>query len=181
MCHFWVKNAPTGLIKNLWEKSLTLLPSAYWTLSVCKISQKSLEGIQSYEDRPFFRPNWSICPKQEPFWEKFLISFSSNYWALLLWKVLKDSYNGSRVVRMCHFWTQNEPICPNEVLFFRKILLLSFMPIYIPKTKFRYQSIYDISTIKECWNLISWESFLIITWESCFSQACSFVQNVKGP
>ena len=116
----------------------------------------------------------SICPKQEPFWEKLLISFSSTYWPLLLCKVLKDSYNRSRIMRMCHFWTQNEPICPNEVLFLRKTLFLTFMAICIPKTKFRYQSIYDILTIKKYWNLISWESFLVITWESCFSQTRSF-------
>ena len=79
------------------------------------------------------------------------------------------------------FWTQNGPICPNEVYFFRKTLFLSFMLMYIPKTKFRYQSINAILTIKEYWNLIGWELFLAITWESCFSEACSFFQNVKGP
>ena len=58
--------------------------------------------------------------------------------------------------------------------FFRKALFLSFMPICIPKTKFRYQSNNDILTIREYWNLIGQESSLGITWESCFSQACSF-------
>ena len=48
------------------------------------------------------------------------------------------------------------------------------MPIYIPKIKARYYSISEIWTIKEYWNLIGWESFLAITWETDFSQAWSF-------
>ena len=90
-------------IKSLLQKSLRSFPSAYWPLSVCKISKKSLEWIQSYEDGSFLGPDWSICPKQELFWEKLLILFPSTYWNLSLCKVLKDSYNGSRVMRMCHF------------------------------------------------------------------------------
>ena len=108
------------------------------------------------------------------FWKKLLILFLSTYWPLSLFKVLKNSYNGSRVMRLCHFWTQNGSIFPNEFFFYRKALFLSFMPIYIPKPKFRYQSNNDILTITEYWNLIGQESFFGITWESCFSQACSF-------
>ena len=48
------------------------------------------------------------------------------------------------------------------------------MPIYMPKIKVRYLSISDILTIKKYWNLIGREQFLAITWESDFSQACSF-------
>ena len=48
------------------------------------------------------------------------------------------------------------------------------MPIYISKIKVRYQSINEILTIKEYWNLIGWEPFLAVTWEPDFSQACSF-------
>ena len=40
------------------------------------------------------------------------------------------------------------------------------MPIYI--------TIGEILTIKEYWNLIGRETFLAITWEPDFSQACSF-------
>ena len=53
-------------------------------------------------------------------------------------------------------------------------MFLSFKPIYVPKIKVRYSSINKILTIKEYWNLISQESFLVITWEPDFSQACSF-------
>ena len=48
------------------------------------------------------------------------------------------------------------------------------MPIYIPEMKVRYQSINETLSIKEYWNLIGWEPFLVITWESDFSQAYSF-------
>ena len=48
------------------------------------------------------------------------------------------------------------------------------MPISMPKIKFRYLSISEISTIKEYWNLIDQETFLATTWEPDFSQACSF-------
>ena len=148
---------------------------------MCKISKKSLEWIQSYEDGSFLGPDWSICPKQELFWEKLLILFPSTYWTLSLCKVLKDSYNGSRVMRMCHFGLKMGLFAQKKFFFFRQTLFMSFMPMYIPKIKFKNQSINDILTIKEYWNLIGWESFLAITWESCFSQACSFFQNVKGP
>ena len=29
-----------------------------------KIFEKFLQPIQSYEDKPFFGPKWSICPEQ---------------------------------------------------------------------------------------------------------------------
>ena len=45
---------------------------------------------------------------------------------------------------------------------------------YIPKNKLRYQSIHEILTIKEYWNLIRQEPVLIITWELDFSRICSF-------
>ena len=56
---------------------------------------------------------------------------------------------------------------------------LSFMPIYIPKIKVRYQSINEMLMIKEYWNLISREPFLAITWEPNFSQTCSFSRMLK--
>ena len=48
------------------------------------------------------------------------------------------------------------------------------MPVYMPKIKVRYQSIIEILTIKEYWNLIGRQPFLAITWEPDFSQACRF-------
>ena len=163
-------------IKSLLEKSLRLFPSAYWPLSVCKISKKSLAWIQSYEDGSFLGPDWSICPKQELFLGKVINTISIYLLNPFIVQSLKRFLQWIQSYEDVSFWTQNGPI-----FFLRKILFLSFMPMYIPKTKFRYQSINDILTIKEYWNLIGWESFLAITWESCFSQTCSFFQNVKGP
>ena len=68
------------------------------------------------------------------------------------------------------------PISPNEN-FLENLLMslfLSFMSIYMPQTKVRYQSIGEILTIKEYWNLTGREPFSAITWEPNFSQACSF-------
>ena len=48
------------------------------------------------------------------------------------------------------------------------------MPIYIPKIKVIYYSVSELLTIKEYLNLIGRESFLAITWEPDFPQACSF-------
>ena len=48
------------------------------------------------------------------------------------------------------------------------------MPIYMPKIKVIYYSVSELLTIKEYINLIGRESFLAITWEPDFSQACSF-------
>ena len=38
----------------------------------------------------------------------------------------------------------------------------------------RYKSISEILTIKRYWNLIGWETFLAVTWQSDFPQECSF-------
>ena len=53
------------------------------------------------------------------------------------------------------------------------------MHIYIPKIKVRYQSITELLTIKEYWNLIDRELFLSITWEPDFFQSCSFCRMLE--
>ena len=53
-------------------------------------------------------------------------------------------------------------------------MFLSFEPTYVPKFKVWYSSTNEILTIKEYWNLIGQEHFLVATWEPDFSQACSF-------
>ena len=118
---------------------------------------------------------WAICgskvvhlPQTRTFWEKSLILFSSTYWLLSFFKILW-------VMRMCHFWI--------PTIFFRETCwqncLLSFMPIYIPKIKVRYQSINEILTIKQFWNIIVQEPFLAITWESDLFQAYSLCWMLK--
>ena len=53
------------------------------------------------------------------------------------------------------------------------------MSIYIPKIKVTCQSINEILTIKEYWNLTGWEPFLALTWEPDFSQASTFWRMLK--
>ena len=42
-------------------------------------------------------------------------------------------------MRMCHFWAQNGPFAQTRIFSENLLinLVLSFMPIYIPKIKFR--------------------------------------------
>ena len=54
-------------------------------------------------------------------------------------------------------------------------MFLSFMPIYMPKIKVRYQSISEILTMNT--EISSTKShFLAITWEPDFCQACNFLR-----
>ena len=67
-------------------------------------------------------------------------------------------------------------------IFFQKtdLNLVPIMPICVAKINVRYQSINEILTIKDYWNLIGQKSFLAITWEPDFSQACSFRRMLKN-
>ena len=111
----------------------------------------------------------SFAPNKNFFGGKLLIFFLSTHCAKF-WKILTTDPE----LWGCAIFDPKWVYLPKRVFFFRKALFLSFMPIYIPKTKFRYQSNNEILTIREYWNLIGQESSLGITWESCFSQACSF-------
>ena len=44
-----------------WKKLLRSFLSTYWLLSMCKIFQKFLQWIQTYEDVPFLGLKWPIC------------------------------------------------------------------------------------------------------------------------
>ena len=46
--------------------------------------------------------------------------------------------------------------------------------------KVRYESVNEILTIKEYWNLIPQEPVLVITWEPDFFPGMQFSQNFKG-
>ena len=50
-------------------KTFLLLSSTYWPIFIMQNLQKFLQHIQSYEDAPFLRSKWSICPKQNFFWK----------------------------------------------------------------------------------------------------------------
>ena len=115
-------------------------------------------------------------PQTRIFWEKSLILFSYTYRPFSLCKILKKFWQRIQSYEYVPFLGPKWPICPNKNFFRKpiKTLFISFMPIYIPKINFRYQSIYEILTIKDYWNLIGQEPFLTITWEADFSQAYSF-------
>ena len=71
-------------------------------------------------------------------------------------------------MRMHNIWAQTDPI--PQMRIFSENLLMSYMP----KIKVRYYSITEILTIQKYRNLIGWVTFLAITWEPDFSQACNF-------
>ena len=55
-----------------WKKLLRSFLSTYWLLSMCKIFQKFLQWIQTYEDVPFLGLKWPIC------WNEIFFFFSKN-------------------------------------------------------------------------------------------------------
>ena len=73
-------------------------------------------------------------------------------------------------MRMCHFWDQNSPLAQMRI--FSVNLLISLTPFIQAYLRVKNQS--QIFMIKEYWNIIGQETFLAITWEPDFSQACSF-------
>ena len=106
--------------------------------------------------------------------------------ALFIVQNLKKFFQRIQSYEDVQFLGPKWPIFPNEN-FFKKTVnepcsLTDFLKKtliwanrYIPKIKkVRYYSINEILTIKEYWNLIGQEQFLVITWEPDFSQACSF-------
>ena len=72
MSDFWVENAPFTSKKKSLVKTIKITSIYILTAFSVQILKKSLEGIQSYEDRAFLDPNWSICPKQKLFLEKII-------------------------------------------------------------------------------------------------------------
>ena len=95
-------------------------------------------------------------------------------------QISKKIDNRSTVMRMCHFWTQNGSISPNKI--FSENLLINLVPIihlYLRSKNQRYQSIHEILTTKEYWNLIHQEPVLAITWEPDFSQTRRFHRILK--
>ena len=52
---------------NFFLQKLIKFSCTYWPLSFCKILNKFLGSIQSYEDVPFSGPKWPICHEQNFF------------------------------------------------------------------------------------------------------------------
>ena len=174
MCHFWVQNAPFAVNKNFLVKIINIT-------SICTLAPFSVQNFKKIlrVDPELWR--WTIFGSKLvhlPQTRTFLRKVVNTIFIYLLNPFIVLSFKGFLMWIQSYedvpFLDPKWAYLPKRIFFFRKTLFLSFMPIYIPKTKFRYQSINDILTIKEYWNLIGWESLLSITWESCFSQACSF-------
>ena len=121
-----------------------------------------------------FGPKMVHLPHTIFFLKQSLMSISSTYWPLLLCKILKKLPE----IWGCICFGPKIAYFPKSEFFFskavNKLLFLSFEPIYVPKFKVWYSSTNEILTIKEYWNLIGQEHFLVVTWEPDFSQACSF-------
>ena len=79
---------------------------------------------------------------------------------------------------MCNFWAQNGPYSQKRIFFFSKNLLMGLVSLIHAYVHDKNQSeiliISEILMIKEYWNLIGSEPFLVINWELYFSQRCSF-------
>ena len=104
------------LNKLFWYKSLLLLSSTYWPLSLGKILKKILQRIQSYEDAPFLRPKWSICPKQKIFWK--IIKITPIYLlAPFIVQNFKKILPDDPELWGCAIFEPKWPIFPNENFF----------------------------------------------------------------
>ena len=57
------------------EKQLTKFSCTYQPFSLCKISKKFLEPIQSYKGAPFLGPKWPICPDKILLVQTIIITF----------------------------------------------------------------------------------------------------------
>ena len=107
------KMAHLSWTKLFWYQ-LLLLSSIYWTFSLCKILEKFLQQIQSYEDAPFWSPEWSICPKHF-----FFFNYYHSHLPISLCKILKKFFQRIQSYEDAQFLGPKWPISPN-VNFFRK-------------------------------------------------------------
>ena len=144
-----------------WYKPLWLLSSTYWPFSLWKILKSSYSG--SFAQNNFF------C-------KIITIMFIYLLAPFILQNFKKILPSDPELWGCAIFGPKMSPFPKWE--FFQKSCLwasfLLFMPIYMPKIKFRYYSISEILMIKEYWDLIGPKPFLSLTWKIDFFQACSF-------
>ena len=129
-------------------------------LSLCKISKKFLVSIQSCEDTPFSGVGMWI------FFKKTLIYFPCNSSPLSLGKISKKSLKWIQSYKDTPFLSPKWVVGAKKKIFFffsENPLenLAAFIHIYLHAKKIRVscQSINEVLTIKEYWNLIGWEYF----------------------
>ena len=160
MCHFRAQNGPFALNKIFLVQTIINTFIYLLTLLTVQNFKKNLQQTQSYEDAPFLGPKWSNCPNF--FFGKLLISFSSTYWSLSLYKIKKKILPLDPELWACAIFGPDRKTC-NEPCFFHSCLSTC------------QKSSSDINLLVKYWRLKNTEiSFLTITWEPDFSQACSF-------
>ena len=145
------------------KKQLIKFPCTYQPLSFCKILQKFLESIQSYEDVPFSGPKWPNCPEQNFLVQTIIITF---IYLLALFTVqnLKKFLQQIQSYEDAPFLGPKWSICPK--FFFGK-LLISFSSTYQPLSlckilkKFfqRIQSYEDVQFLGPKWPISPNENF----------------------
>ena len=176
--HFRYQNDPFDQ-NSIFQKTIKQIFMYLLALSLCKISTKSLKWIQSYDDVPFSYQNGTFAPNKTFF--KKTINISSIY--LLTPFIVKNFKNilgaypklqGRAIFRpkMTHL--------PRKKFFSENPFsnLVAFIHVY-HMLRVICQSINEILTIKEYWNLKS-ESIFGHTLRIRFFPHVRFSQNAKG-
>ena len=121
MCHFWAQNDTFVLNKFFWYKPSLLLSSTYWPFSLCKIKKKILQQIQSYEDAPFLRPKWSICPKEKFLLEKIINIIFIYLLAPFIVQNIKKIWKWIQSYEDAPFLGPKWPIFPNDLFYIKPV------------------------------------------------------------
>ena len=118
---FGPKMAHLSWTKFFWYKPLLLLSSTYWPFSLCKIKKKILQQIQSYEDAPFLRPKWSICPKEKFFLEKIINIIFIYLLAPFIVQNIKKIWKWIQSYEDAPFLGPKWPIFPNDLFYIKPV------------------------------------------------------------
>ena len=118
---FGPKMAHLSWTKFFWYKPLLLLSSTYWPFSLCKIKKKILQQIQSYEDAPFLRPKWSICPKEKFLLEKIINIIFIYLLAPFIVQNIKKIWKWIQSYEDAPFLGPKWPIFPNDLFYIKPV------------------------------------------------------------
>ena len=145
--------------------------------------KKTRRANQELWGRPIFgSKNGPFAPKGI-FVGKSLILFSSTYWSISLCKILIFFTIDPELWGYLIFGPKWATL-PNPKYFQKPVdkpsSFHSCLSATFQNSKSDYQSINEILTIQEYWNLSGWEPFLdIIAWEPEFWQVCSLCRMLK--
>ena len=92
-----------------------------------KLKKKSLEHIQSHEDKSFWGQNLPNCPEREFFQKKKTFTkFSCTSLTFSLCKIFKKSLvQIKRYDSVCRFWTQIGAFVQEKIFFIKNISIIS--------------------------------------------------------